>query len=75
MQGMEVHYAEYDAPTRVRLASLAKRYGLLPCGGSDYHAFGTPGERIPGDLGPPMQTAIRLKELAKANALTPTVKR
>ncbi|MBI4310993.1 MAG: PHP domain-containing protein [Chloroflexi bacterium] len=69
MQGMEVHYAEYDGPTRTRLAGAARRHGLLPCGGSDYHAFGTPGERLPGDLGPPMQTAVRLRELAKANAL------
>ncbi|MBI4203063.1 MAG: PHP domain-containing protein [Chloroflexi bacterium] len=68
MQGMEVHYAEYDGPVRTRLADAAKRHGLVPCGGSDYHAFGTPGERLPGDLGPPMQTAVRLRELAHANA-------
>jgi hypothetical protein len=68
MQGMEVHYAEYDGPTRARLAGAARRYGLLPCGGSDYHAFGTPGERLPGDFGPPMEIAQRLMALAQANA-------
>ncbi|MBI4338823.1 MAG: PHP domain-containing protein [Chloroflexi bacterium] len=68
LQGMEVHYAEYDEPTRARLAEAAHRHGLLPCGGSDYHAFGTPGEHLPGELGPPMEVARRLKELADANA-------
>ena len=69
LQGMEVHYAEYDEPTRSRLAEAAERHGLLPCGGSDYHAFGTPGEHLPGELGPPMEVALRLGELAKANAV------
>ncbi len=69
LQGMEVHYAEYYEPTRSRLAEAAERHGLLPCGGSDYHAFGTPGEHLPGELGPPMEVALRLGELAKANAV------
>ncbi len=68
MQGMEVHYAEYDTPTRARLAAAARRHGLLPCGGSDYHAFGTPGEHVPGEMGPPLAVALRLRELAEANA-------
>ncbi len=68
MQGMEAHYAEYDGPTRVHLGDAARRHGLLPVGGSDYHAFGTPGEHVPGEMGPPMTVALRLKELAEANA-------
>ena len=62
--GMEVHYAEYDAEVIKGLAAAAERHGLLPCGGSDYHANGTPGESLPGDLGPPMEVAERLMALA-----------
>ena len=64
--GMEVHYAEYSQQQRVHLARLADRYGLVPCGGSDYHAFGTPGEFLPGSAGPPEESLQRLEALAQA---------
>ena len=60
LEGMEVYYAEYDTPVVEELAAAAQRHGLLPCGGSDYHANGTPGEALPGDLGPPLEVAERL---------------
>ena len=63
--GMEVHYAEYSADVRQRLLEVAKRHALLPCGGSDYHAFGSPGEPQPGDLGPPLEVAHELMRLAR----------
>ncbi len=55
--GMEVHYARYSSEQREYLAQLATHHQLLPCGGSDYHAFGTPNEPQPGDLGPPLEVA------------------
>ena len=64
LKGMEVHYAEYDSATIARLAGFAKRHGLLRCGGSDYHAFGAPGEHLPGEMGPPMEVADRIRALA-----------
>lgn len=64
LKGMEVYYAQYDDATVARLAELAKRYDLLPCGGSDYHAIGTPGEHLPGKAGPPMWVAEELRDLA-----------
>ena len=64
LKGMEVHYAQYDEATVARLADLAQRYDLLPCGGSDYHAIGTPGEHLPGKAGPPMWVAEELRDLA-----------
>ncbi len=64
LKGMEVHYAEYDQPTRGRLAETARRHGLLPCGGSDYHALGVPGEHLPGEAGPPLEVARKLREMS-----------
>ena len=62
--GMEVYYAEYTVEKIQELADVAAEHGLLPCGGSDYHAQGTPGEPVPGTMGPPMEVVERLKALA-----------
>jgi len=48
--GMEVFYRDYNEETVARLADTAKRFGILPLGGSDYHALKNPGERSPGDI-------------------------
>ena len=37
--GIEVHYKNYSSATIARLDTLAAVYGLIPCGGSDYHGF------------------------------------
>ena len=66
--GFEVHYANFDEETRQRLLSLADHLGLLPCGGSDYHAFGAPGEQLPGSAGPPFSVVAELERLASAAA-------
>jgi len=67
--GMEVYYAQYDDDTVRHLARLAREYGLIPCGGSDYHGLGNSGEPLPGTLGPPEET-IKLLEDAAAKART-----
>ena len=41
LDGLEVHYGEYDQDQRQSLADLAAEYNLLMSGGSDYH--GAPG--------------------------------
>jgi predicted metal-dependent phosphoesterase TrpH len=50
LNGMEVYYKNYDAELVARLAAKAKELGILPLGGSDYHALNNPGEREPGDI-------------------------
>jgi predicted metal-dependent phosphoesterase TrpH len=50
LAGMEVYYKDYDEATIARLAALAKKLGILPLGGSDYHALKNPGERVTGDI-------------------------
>ena len=68
--GMEVHYAEFTPAQRADLARLAAQHDLLPCGGSDYHAFGTPAEHLPGSAGPPMEVFDRLESAAGASSGT-----
>ena len=62
--GLEVHYAQFRSETVQQLAELADRYGLIPCGGSDYHGLGNEGESLPGTLGPPPETVGLLEEAA-----------
>ena len=62
--GVEVYYGDYSADVVARLASLASEIGLVPCGGSDYHASGNPDEPEPGTVGPPMKTVEALRTLA-----------
>lgn len=62
--GLEVHYGEYTKSETADFERMADRYGLIPCGGSDYHAFGTPGEVQPGTVGPSIEIARQLYELS-----------
>jgi predicted metal-dependent phosphoesterase TrpH len=55
--GMEVYYRDYDEAMQAMLAEVAKQYGLMPLGGSDYHALDNPGEREPGDIPLPSRVA------------------
>ena len=64
--GLEAHYANYNAEEQRVLFNLAKRYGLLPCGGSDYHAMGNENEALPGADGPPPEVLEALERLAGA---------
>lgn len=70
--GMEVYYAKFDADTVRRLESLADKYGLIPCGGSDFHGLGNSDEALPGTAGPPASTVVQLEEasesIVRANA-------
>ena len=69
--GMEVYYAQYTPETVQRLAGVAARHGLIPCGGSDFHGLGNTGEPLPGTLGPPVETIRRLEEAARKLAREP----
>ena len=61
--GMEVYYKDYTPDQVSRLKALADSLGLVPCGGSDYHASGNPDEPEPGDVGPPIESVQALDEL------------
>ena len=56
LMGMEVYYGNYTPDIVATLQEIADENGLIPCGGSDYHASGNPGEAQPGTVGPPFET-------------------
>ena len=68
LMGVEVFYGDYTPEQVARLKTIADELGLIPCGGSDYHRSGNPGEPEPGDVGPPMETVDRLQDAHRAIA-------
>ena len=67
LSGIEVHYGTYTQDQIQILSSIADDNGLLQCGGTDYHALGTPGEKEVGMVGPPIEIARELYKLAGLN--------
>ena len=66
LAGIEVYAEKYGPEEQAGYRAIARRYGLVECGGSDYHAFGYPNEVVPGLYGPPPDTADLLFERAQA---------
>ena len=67
--GMEVHYKDYSPEQVNQLAGIADEHGLIPCGGTDYHGLGNPGDPEPGAAGPPMETVQALRRLKAERAV------
>lgn len=66
--GMEAYYAEYTPDERRRLADTARRFGLVPSGGSDYHGTYRPGVQVGtghGDLVVPDEAWHELQAYAR----------
>ena len=61
LAGVEVFYGDYTPEQVSYLKRIADDLDLIPCGGSDYHCSGNPGESEPGTVGPPKSTVERLK--------------
>ena len=59
--GIEVFYGDYTHDQVAHLKRISDELDLIPCGGSDYHCSGNPGEPEPGSVGPPMETVSRLE--------------
>ena len=69
--GMEVYYGNYTVHEVELLENVAKDIGLIPCGGSDYHASGNPDESEPGTVGPPdesLDALLSIKDFSFNNA-------
>jgi predicted metal-dependent phosphoesterase TrpH len=65
LAGIEVYYQDYDEASIERLLTTARRHGLLPTGGSDYHGLGGEHERLPGDIPLPDEVIDAFMALAE----------
>ncbi|MDO8491650.1 MAG: PHP domain-containing protein [Dehalococcoidia bacterium] len=63
--GMEVYYSDYTPDTVSHLAAVARKHGLLACGGSDYHAMDSAEETPPGGSHVPLAAAEALIAMAR----------
>jgi predicted metal-dependent phosphoesterase TrpH len=65
--GLEAHYSSYHQHERDGYADLARRFGLVPTGGSDYHGDYKPGLMLGrgyGDLRVPLSLLEELRGFA-----------
>ena len=62
--GLEAFYPGYSEETIQQLRLLARRYGLIVTGGTDFHGFEVPPIEI-GQVGPPREDLERFLELAR----------
>jgi hypothetical protein len=62
--GLEAVYARYSPQTRTDLGNLARRFGLVPTGGSDFHGATKPDLHVgtgTGDLKVPDRVLDQLE--------------
>jgi len=64
--GLEVYYGNYSPEEMDSLASLARKYDLIPTGGSDFHGPSVMATVEIGDVQVPWESVRWLKELARA---------
>ncbi len=62
--GIEVYYFDHSPETAARFLELARRYDLVPTGGSDYHGFEVRAVAL-GSVPVPEETVGRLRERAR----------
>jgi len=67
--GIEVYYCDYAPDVIDRLLKIAGQYGLVPTGGTDYHAFGYSSEIIIGEALAPRQSVEQLFALVDKRSL------
>jgi len=67
--GIEVYYNGYSLGVIEQLDSLAKEYGLVPCGGSDFHGFNSDSGGEMGQVDVPSESVIQIITLAKQRKL------
>ncbi len=72
LTGMEVYYKDLSPDKVEFLLAIARKLGLLPTGGSDFHGLGNPGEREPG-LIPMPDHAVEALLAAGETCAMPTV--
>lgn len=66
--GLEVYYTGYSAEDIRKLTGLARKFGLIPTGGSDFHGPGVLDTVEIGGVWVPVESVKRLRDLAKIRA-------
>ena len=66
--GIEAYYPEYEPDTRLELVERARRAGLIPSGGSDYHGGYKRGLRIGNGYGDLVVERAVMEELRAARS-------
>lgn len=61
LAGMEAYYGQYSTEQREALVRMAADYGLIPCGGSDFHGLDGREGRTLGATWVPPETVDRLR--------------
>lgn len=51
LEGIEVYHSEHSPADRTEFAGIARRFGLIPTGGTDYHGDNKPGIRLGSGIG------------------------
>jgi predicted metal-dependent phosphoesterase TrpH len=70
LDALEAYHTDHDAETRVRYSELARRYGALVSGGSDYHGDPAHGASEPGATSLPRDAYDRLIAKSRSRATT-----
>jgi hypothetical protein len=70
LDALEAYHTDHDAETTARYVELARRYGVLVSGGSDYHGDASHGAPAPGAVSLPREAFDRLiaKRRSRATA-------
>ena len=68
LAGIEAYYGSYPDKKVARFLGLARKYGLIPCGGTDFHGLGSAYEGILGLRPVPLGSVERLRAAARGAA-------
>lgn len=65
LDGIETYYGRYTQDTIARIEALARKYGLLRTGGSDYHGLGEGSHADLGSVNVPPECLVELEQRAR----------
>lgn len=63
--GIEAYYGDYSEDNKGKLANLAKKFGLIATGGSDFHGLDSANETAMGGVYVPLEAVNKLSLMAK----------
>lgn len=61
LRGLECYYGDYDGPRRTRWLEVARRHGLIPTGGTDFHGGSAMHRRPLGSVDVPLSSVASLR--------------